>query len=118
MRLGKSLETKEGEEERTLKTAMAKLAKCPVCGFRLGFLPWGEFGNTASHEICPCCGIEFGFHDDALLDDPKDREKVWNDWRKRWIKEGMRWHSKSKAPPENWDQIKQLKDAQLATDSR
>lgn len=100
----------ENEDKRLIKTALNKLAKCPVCGYLLGFLPWGPFGESASHEICPCCGIEFGYHDDALLEDPKDRQKVWDEWRKHWIEGGMKWWSKAREPPENWNPVVQLKN--------
>ena len=99
------------EPEHLIRTAMNKLASCPVCGYKLGFLPWGQSGESASHEMCPCCLIEFGYHDDALLDDPRDREKAWDEWRKQWIAEGMKWRSKVKKPPENWNPVSQLERA-------
>ncbi|CAI6246577.1 hypothetical protein NRS6120_05960 [Bacillus subtilis] len=34
---------------------------CPVCGFKgLAEPPYDHEGNH-SHEICPCCGFQFGF---------------------------------------------------------
>ena len=41
---------------------------CPICGFHLYFVPWR--GASASFGNCPCCGNEFGYHDDAAFDDP------------------------------------------------
>lgn len=36
---------------------------CPVCGFKgLAEPPYDHEGNH-SHEICPCCGFQFGFDD-------------------------------------------------------
>src|SRR2546421_398332 len=35
--------------------------KCPACGYALGFAPWD--GESPSDEICPCCGIQFGYDD-------------------------------------------------------
>lgn len=37
---------------------------CRVCGLYLGYQPWGEDGKTPSYEICPCCGVEFGYEYD------------------------------------------------------
>jgi len=37
---------------------------CPVCGYTDGeFLPWGESGEDPSFDICPCCGVEYGYED-------------------------------------------------------
>ena len=82
--------------------------RCPVCGYLLDFLPWGVSRESASHEICPCCGTEFGFHDDALLDNSEDREKAWAKRRKQWIDGGMKWWSSARNPPPNWNPAKQL----------
>lgn len=40
---------------------MEQLTLCRACGDELGFKPWR--GESASHEICPSCGIHFGCHD-------------------------------------------------------
>lgn len=41
--------------------------KCRVCGLdQSPDLPWGENGDHASFNICPCCGVEFGYEDDSL----------------------------------------------------
>lgn len=32
---------------------------CPACGFELNGPPWR--GEDPSWNICPCCGIEFGY---------------------------------------------------------
>lgn len=79
---------------------------CPVCGYRLGFAPWN--GASASDEICPCCFIQFGY-DDGSAEDENLRAQVYTEWRKRWIAEGMRWNSKGRKPPHEWDPIKQLR---------
>ena len=36
---------------------------CRICGYRLGFEPWGDDEKTPNYEICPCCGVEFGNED-------------------------------------------------------
>jgi len=58
---------------------------CPVCGFALSFLPWSE--GLPSDEICPRCGIQFGY-DDVAGGDLKKRDKVYSHWRDRWIAAG------------------------------
>ena len=37
---------------------------CYVCGLNYeNFFPWGPDGQTPSHDICGCCGVEFGYED-------------------------------------------------------
>jgi hypothetical protein len=52
---------------------------CPVCENKLGFAPWD--GDNPSHEICPFCGIQFGYND-ARLD---LRQQIYQEWRKEWV---------------------------------
>jgi hypothetical protein len=89
---------------------------CPVCGYNLPFPAWQ--GDSASDEYCPCCGIQFGFHDFAK-GDLEERQKVWDEWRRRWIAGGMKWSGtwtgKFGKPPENWNPKQQLKDAGLTS---
>ncbi|GLS40396.1 hypothetical protein GCM10010869_59930 [Mesorhizobium tianshanense] len=41
--------------------------KCRVCGLdQSPDMPWGEDGREPSHDICFCCGVEFGYEDDGL----------------------------------------------------
>lgn len=75
---------------------------CPICGFQeLDEPPYDEFGG-ASFEICPCCGIQYGYNDTR-----------WThvELRDCWIKLGMKW--RHLPAPDNWDPIKQLKTAGL-----
>ena len=40
---------------------------CKVCGLYYPvFYPWGESGDIPSHDICDCCGIEFGYEDNNV----------------------------------------------------
>jgi hypothetical protein len=78
---------------------------CPVCGYNLGFPAWK--GESASDEICPCCFIQFGY-DDWAEDDVGIRRSIYESWRKRWIEKGMKWNSKGRLPPDNWDPVPQL----------
>src|SRR4051812_43254254 len=59
--------------------AQPSTMECPVCNFALSFEPWTEDG--ASHEICPSCGIHFGYND-ARAD---LRAFVYEGWRAAWI---------------------------------
>ena len=36
---------------------------CPVCGYNALHEPAYDRFGCASFEICPCCGIEFGYDD-------------------------------------------------------
>ena len=81
------------------------LTLCPVCGYDLEFRPWE--GESPSDEICPCCGIQFGYTDMAG-GDPVRRQTLYREWRQQWIGNGMRWrHGK---PPAGWNPLEQLRN--------
>lgn len=80
---------------------------CPVCGYDLGFAPW--VGVSSSDEICPCCGIQYGY-DDVAGGDINKRNWIYKEWRNYWIKEGMPWKSIGINKPHKWDPQKQLKN--------
>lgn len=66
---------------------------CPVCGFdKMPFPP-------ADHNICSCCGTEFGYH---------DRVRSPQALRKAWIDDGPRWFSTAMRPPKDWDPFAQM----------
>ena len=81
---------------------------CPVCGYDLGFEPWE--GDTSSDEICPSCGIQFGYDDvpagGGLQGTPQD---IYEQWRSTWIEQGMPWFSVGRLPPQAWNPQQQLK---------
>jgi len=81
---------------------------CPVCGYDGLFEPpWRE--ESPSDDICPSCGIHFGYND-AAGGDPAGRARIYDQWRQRWISDGMPWHSaKAESPPPGWDPASQLK---------
>jgi hypothetical protein len=79
---------------------------CPVCGYDLGFKPWD--GDSASFEICPSCGIQFGYTD-AAGGDTIRRQLLYQQWRKRWIGQGMPWNSASERPA-GWNAATQLRN--------
>ena len=72
---------------------------CKVCGYELGFAPWGENNNSPSFEICPCCGAEFGY-DDYTTESIKT-------YRSNWIKSGAKWFDPNMMP-NNWCLQQQL----------
>jgi rRNA maturation protein Nop10 len=78
---------------------------CPVCGYKLDFIPWEHF--SPSDEICPSCGIQFGY-DDFAGGNMKQRHLIYKEWRKKWIQAGMPWYSQGFLPPEKWDPLQQL----------
>ncbi|MBB6401913.1 transcription elongation factor Elf1 [Methanococcus maripaludis] len=75
---------------------------CPVCGYdKLLEEPYDKDKNP-SYEICPCCGFEFGFDDE-------DQGHTFEEYREKWIENGMEWFDKSKKPL-NWDFKKQMQN--------
>ena len=53
---------------------------CRICGFVYdNYYPWGD----PDHEMCVCCGGEFGFDDDIHA-----CGKTIQEYRSKWINEG------------------------------
>ncbi len=76
---------------------------CPVCGFdELKYPPYNELMG-GSNEMCQSCGYEFGYHDD-------DQEITHEEWRERWIKNGMKWRVDDKHKPLHWNPVAQLRN--------
>ncbi len=74
---------------------------CPVCGYGgLQDPPYNE-AMGGSNEMCYSCGYEFGYHDD-------DQEITHEQWRERWIKEGMKWSIDEIYKPPHWNPKAQL----------
>ncbi|MCV6637183.1 hypothetical protein [Candidatus Albibeggiatoa sp. nov. NOAA] len=73
---------------------------CRICGFFLGYPPWGKDGKIPLFEYCPCCGVEFGYQDSTLKGIKKFREQ--------WINNNMTW-SYSEEKPLSWDYKQQLR---------
>lgn len=64
---------------------------CKVCGYIYNnpvFYPWGKDGHTPTFDICPCCGVEFGYEDST--------NKGILKYRENWIKSGVEWYDKNK----------------------
>jgi hypothetical protein len=66
-----------------------------VCGFNLGFEAWN--GDSPSDEICPCCGIQFGYTDCAD-GGVFGRKRIYREWRAAWVAEGMPWRGANPTP--------------------
>lgn len=84
---------------------MKKKYICPVCGFNELAEPPYNVQRQPSHEVCPCCGFEFGF-DDVL------KGQRFDSFRRRWIEKGAAWFWPEKKP-DNWDLDTQLKNLNL-----
>ena len=56
---------------------------CRVCGFRQDEAIWGVDGQSATFNICACCGCEFGYEDCLPEGVQRHREK--------WITNGGTW---------------------------
>ena len=77
---------------------------CRVCGLTQTDMPWGESGEDPSHDICDCCGTEFGYEDSSIDTIKKNREM--------WLKSGARWWN-SKVLPNDWILDEQLENIPL-----
>lgn len=78
---------------------------CPVCGYPgLTEPPYDQHG-CASFDICPSCGIEFGY-DDA--------KRSHDELRAAWLAAGAPWRSRTTAPPPAWSPARQLEAAGLS----
>ena len=86
-------------KNKSSKNLLEKTSKCPACGCPLDFMPWD--GGLASFELCPHCGIQFGYND-ATGGDEILRQKIYKEWRAEWIKNGS---LKNWAPTKEQQQI-------------
>ena len=57
---------------------MSNSTLCPACGYDLEFPAWD--GESASDEICPSCGIQFGYTDTAG-GDLEARQRLYLAWQ-------------------------------------
>jgi CRISPR/Cas system-associated protein Cas10 (large subunit of type III CRISPR-Cas system) len=75
---------------------------CRVCGreFTIDNAPWND-DEMPSHEICPCCGVQFGYEDDIYAG--------VNDYRNQWLNGGAKWFSPG-LRPKDWILEAQLKN--------
>jgi len=75
---------------------------CPVCGYEMDDPP-------RDYNICPSCGIEFGYHDAG---------RTYEELRRIWLDSGARWWSPVDRKPPGWDPYIQLFKAGLAVQLR
>ena len=68
------------------------LSMCPVCGYGIKDPP-------RDYNICPCCGIEFGYD---------DSETTYAALRQLWVLGGAKWWSPNTMPPQGWSADKQM----------
>ncbi|MDQ0726960.1 hypothetical protein [Microbacterium sp. W4I20] len=59
---------------------------CRVCGYEPEEAPWGPDGRFGSFDICPCCGVEWGYEDSTFSASVR--------YRDRWIEQGAGWHDR------------------------
>jgi hypothetical protein len=74
---------------------------CAACGYRQLRYPQRSADGGASHEICPSCGFESGFTDD-------DQGLTHQDWRTKWVTNGMPWFGKGTERPTDWNPMQDL----------
>ncbi|HXT08144.1 MAG TPA: hypothetical protein VN715_14540 [Roseiarcus sp.] len=75
---------------------------CPICGYPGLEHPPRSSSGGPSHEICPCCGFQFGYTDG-------DKGFTYDEWRRRWIMEKKLAWSTRHGPPPNWNPAEQLR---------
>lgn len=87
---------------------------CPVCGFKgLKKPPYtGKNGiphlvadgqGNPSYEICVSCGFQFGVTD-------YDKKISHEQWRQKWMANGMQWRATSIQSPNGWNPREQLQN--------
>jgi hypothetical protein len=72
--------------------------ECPVCGFEAMPYP------PEDHNICSCCGTEFGYHDLKL-----SHEELF----RRWWDQGAPWFSTALPKPAGWTAAAQVERMHL-----
>lgn len=65
---------------------MSNSIHCRICGYLPPEPPWGINGDAPTFEICPCCGVEWGYED--VSQTSADR------FRQRWLAGGAPWQDK------------------------
>lgn len=75
---------------------------CPVCGYGNLSQPAYFDNGRPTYETCSSCFFEFGYDDDAV-------GITHEQWRQKWIAEGMPWRGHAKEPP-HWNPKKQLEN--------
>jgi hypothetical protein len=84
---------------------MAQETLCPACEFDLGEPPCQD--GSPSHEICPSCGLQFGYQDMKARGDRADA--FYHGWRSCWLTHGGTWSGRGQKPPAGWSAEEQVK---------
>ena len=90
---------------------------CPICGFKgLENTPEGLTKCfLGSHEICPCCGVQFGYHiSPGVSGGVKNRIR---ELRQKWIDKGAQFHFEEDKP-KDWNLEKQLANIGVILDKK
>ena len=77
---------------------------CPVCGYPGLTEPSHDETGFGSFDICPSCGVEFGYDDFAV---------PHRALRYRWLMNGAKWYSTATVQPLRWSAGEQLRAAGL-----
>ncbi len=72
---------------------------CRVCGYIHDTPIRDESGNLLIHELCICCGVQWGGQDTTLQD--------IREYRERWLEGGAVWRWPI-MEPDDWEVEKQL----------
>ena len=82
--------------DNMVKIKTSQLHVCRICGTDYSnenYYPWGIDGDCPTHDICDCCGVEFGYEDQHY--------RAIINYRDTWIKNGANWFS-PEMMPEGW----------------
>lgn len=84
----KKIKVKFGDQDEAYLVQLAEDTYCcPVCGSDEVDLPYANNGS-ASYEVCPECGIEYGFDDQIYSSDVEaglTHEIKWKQLRSKWL---------------------------------
>lgn len=78
---------------------------CRVCGHEPEEAPWGPDARFGSFDICPSCGVEWGYEDSTFASTVQ--------YRDRWVEQGGGWAERH-TPPDGLTTAARLKRAWLA----
>jgi rubredoxin len=74
---------------------------CRVCGYLYDEPTWDPVTEIPSHNICFCCGVEFGYEDSTIDSIRK--------YRQEWLNNKAKWFNR-KRKPADWSLEKQLEN--------
>jgi hypothetical protein len=83
------------------------MSTCLACGFDGIAIAELWDGDVASDEICPCCGLHYGY-DDAGHGRGDPASEFYDGWRAKWASDGHPWFSTATHPPDGWSASEQV----------